>query len=471
MLREFPVPDLGSALIALAIPLGLMALAELIRPRGTPSLLLPKRFQRGKVEEAAEPRLPLKRRPERQPTESTQDLSEARRALQQLGVDRTPAADDDLQAVPEPVAEPEAAAPLQLVPEPSQEAVELPEPEPAVEPEPAPVLEPVPEPEPAPVLEPVPEPEPEPEPARVGLRERLARTSNALVGRLGGILAGRKVDADVLEELEAMLFTADLGVKTADSLLERVRERASGGDVEAVREVLKQAILEKLERVDPQTEASHSTRPHVVLVLGVNGSGKTTTIGKLASRYTSEGRSVVLGAGDTFRAAAREQLQVWGERVGCEVIVGPDGGDPASVAFDTVKAAVARDADVAIIDTAGRLQTKRPLMEELGKISRVLGRDVPGAPHESLLVLDSNTGQNAISQAKLFTEVTQVTGLALTKLDGTAKGGVIVGLADEFAIPVKYVGVGEGIDDLRDFHAVEFVDALFGDDGADPPSD
>jgi fused signal recognition particle receptor len=173
---------------------------------------------------------------------------------------------------------------------------------------------------------------------------------------------------------------------------------------------------------------------------------------------------VLLGAGDTFRAAAIEQLQAWGERVGCDVVAGDPGGDPASVAFDTVKAALSRDADVAIIDTAGRLQTKKPLMEELSKIVRVVGRDVPEAPHEILLVLDSNTGQNAISQARLFAEVADVTGLVLTKMDGTAKGGVIIGLADEFQIPVKFVGVGEGIEDLREFDSTEFVNALFGED-------
>jgi fused signal recognition particle receptor len=203
------------------------------------------------------------------------------------------------------------------------------------------------------------------------------------------------------------------------------------------------------------------TAAHVVLVLGVNGSGKTTTIGKLAARHRAQGRHVLLGAGDTFRAAAIEQLQAWGERVGCEVIAGTAGGDPAAVAFDTVKAAVARGADVAIVDTAGRLQTQRPLMEELAKIARVIGRELPGAPHEVLLVLDANTGQNALSQAKLFTQAARVTGLVLTKLDGTAKGGVIVGLADEFGIPVRYVGVGESALDLRDFDAQEFVDALF----------
>jgi fused signal recognition particle receptor len=230
--------------------------------------------------------------------------------------------------------------------------------------------------------------------------------------------------------------------------------------------VLRAAIAEKLAGVEPAGDPLALTgKPHVVLVLGVNGSGKTTTIGKLAARYRAAGRSVVLGAGDTFRAAAREQLQRWGERTGCEVISGPDGGDPAAVAFDTVKAALARGAEVAIIDTAGRLQTKVPLMEELAKIVRVVGKDLPGAPHETLLVLDANTGQNAISQAREFTSRAGVSALVLTKLDGSAKGGVIVGLADELRLPVKYVGVGEGVDDLRDFSATEFVDALFDERG------
>jgi fused signal recognition particle receptor len=346
-----------------------------------------------------------------------------------------------------------------------EEAMERPAepvaPEPAVAEEPAAVEAPeeVAEPEPAPEPEPVPEP-----PKRVSLRERLARTSETLVGRLGGILGGRKVDADLLEELEALLFTADLGVSTAESLLETVRTRASGEDAEGVKQILHDAMREKLERAQPQGEPlATAGKPHVILVLGVNGSGKTTTIGKLAARYSAAGKKVVLGAGDTFRAAAVDQLQVWGERVGCEVIAGQPGGDPAAVAFDAVKAAIAREADVCIVDTAGRLQTQKPLMEELAKIVRVLSRDLPDAPHESLLVLDSNTGQNAISQARLFTEVTNVTGLVLTKLDGSAKGGVIVGLADEFGIPVNYVGVGEGIEDLRDFDASEFVDALFGE--------
>jgi len=303
---------------------------------------------------------------------------------------------------------------------------------------------------------------PPPPPAR--LRDRLRLTSEALVGRLASVLGARRLDRATLDELEFVLLGADLGVRTAEALLETVRREASDGDEASVRHVLRDAILARLRRVQPPTEgAAASTKPHVVLVLGVNGSGKTTTIGKLAARHVAAGRRVLLGAGDTFRAAAIEQLEIWGERVGCEVIAGTQGGDPAAVAFDTVKAAKARGADVAIVDTAGRLQTQRPLMEELAKIGRVIGREIEGAPHETLLVLDANTGQNAISQARLFTQAARVTGLVLTKLDGTAKGGVIVGLADEFGIPVRYVGIGEAVEDLRDFDAEEFVDALFGE--------
>ena len=384
-------------------------------------------------------------------------VSPARR--QQTETEETPAALVEPTAEPEPspAAEPEPSPAAE--PEPSSAAE--PEPSSAAEPEPSPAAEP----EPSPVAEP--EPSPVAEPAGAPLRERLARTSGVLVGRLGGLLGGRRVDDALLEELEALLFTADLGVKTAESLLESVRSRARGQDAEAVRGVLRDEIAAKLAAVDPSgNPLAIANSPHVILVLGVNGSGKTTTIGKLAARYRRSGKSVLLGAGDTFRAAALEQLEVWGERVGCEVIGGRPGGDPAAVAFETVKSAIERKCDVAIIDTAGRLQTRKPLMEELGKIHRIVSRDLPGAPHEALLVLDSNTGQNAISQAELFTEVANVTGLVLTKLDGTAKGGVIVGLADRFGIPVKYVGVGEGIEDLRDFDAGEFVDALFAGGGA-----
>jgi fused signal recognition particle receptor len=296
-------------------------------------------------------------------------------------------------------------------------------------------------------------------PAR--LSDRLSQTREMLVGRLGRLLGGRSVDAAVLDELEQILLEADLGVKTTDDLLAKIRTDAVDGDIAAVQSVLREAIADKLRRVEPGAGLTTVGKPHVILVLGVNGAGKTTSIGKLAARYKASGRSVILGAADTFRAAAIEQLQVWGERADCPVIAGQPGGDPSAVAFDTVRAATAREIDVAIIDTAGRLQTKRPLMEELGKMVRVIGKNLTDAPHEVLLVLDATTGQNAISQARLFTEVAGVTGLVLTKLDGTAKGGMLIGLADEFGIPVKYVGVGETVDDLRDFVADEFVEAIF----------
>jgi fused signal recognition particle receptor len=325
-----------------------------------------------------------------------------------------------------------------------------------------------PEPTPQPVAEPLHERvTPARAPTPVRLSDRLSLTREKLVGRLGQLLGGRSVDSAILDELEQILLEADLGVKTADNLLEKVRSDASDGDAEAVQGVLREAILDKLRRVEPDTGLTTTGNPHVILVLGVNGSGKTTSIGKLAARYKTSGRSVILGAADTFRAAAIEQLQAWGERAGCPVIAGRPGGDPSAVAFDTVQAATARKIDVAIIDTAGRLQTKRPLMEELGKMVRVIGRDLTGAPHEVLLVLDATTGQNAISQTRLFTEVAGVTGLVLTKLDGTAKGGMLIGLADEFGIPVKYVGVGETVEDLRDFSAAEFVEAVF-EGAADP---
>jgi fused signal recognition particle receptor len=298
-------------------------------------------------------------------------------------------------------------------------------------------------------------------PTPVRLSDRLSQTREMLVGRLGRLLGGRNVDAAVLDELEQVLLEADLGVKTTDHLLAKVRADAVDGDIAAVQSVLRDAIADKLRRVEPGAGLTTTGKPHVILVLGVNGAGKTTSIGKLAARYKASGRSVILGAADTFRAAAIEQLQAWGERADCPVIAGQPGGDPSAVAFDTVRAATAREIDVAIIDTAGRLQTKRPLMEELGKMVRVIGKNLTDAPHEVLLVLDATTGQNAISQARLFTEVAGVTGLVLTKLDGTAKGGMLIGLADEFGIPVKYVGVGETVDDLRDFVADEFVEAIF----------
>jgi fused signal recognition particle receptor len=354
-----------------------------------------------------------------------------------------------LRPAPAPVAQPEPV--LRPAPEP------VPTPETGLRPAPAPVPAAEPAPRPAPVAPAAPRP----------LRERLVRTREALFGGLGRMLGARRVDDALLDELEALLFSADLGVRSAESLLDAVRKNASGGDADAVRRVLREAMLERLRRVEALEPApglggrALPSTPHVILVLGVNGSGKTTTIGKLAARYRDAGHAVVLGAGDTFRAAASEQLQIWGERTGCPVVAGAPGGDPAAVAFDTVQAAKSRGADVAIVDTAGRLQTKAPLMEELGKIARALGKGLPGAPHETLLVLDANTGQNALSQARLFTEVAPVSALVLTKLDGTAKGGVLVGLAEELGIPVRFVGVGEGVEDLRPFSAADFVDAIF----------
>jgi fused signal recognition particle receptor len=361
-----------------------------------------------------------------------------------------------------PAAEPPPAPAVK----PAEPAVKPPAP--AVEPARAPVAPPArpaaPPPQAAPVPAPAaaPAPVPPPPPAPAGLGARLARTREALFGRLGGLLGERRLDAAALDELEALLLGADLGVATAEDLLGRARREAAGGDAAKLRAVLKRAVSEKLARAEAGGDPlALAAKPHVVLVLGVNGSGKTTTIGKLAARHRAAGRSVVLGAADTFRAAAREQLQRWSERTGATLVAGADGGDPAAVAFDTVKAAIARGADVAIIDTAGRLQTKQPLMEELAKIARVVGKGLPGAPHETLLVLDANTGQNAISQAREFTQRAGVTGLVLTKLDGTAKGGVLVGLADELGLPVRFVGVGEGAEDLRDFSAADFADALF----------
>ncbi len=306
--------------------------------------------------------------------------------------------------------------------------------------------------------------EPKSSEQRFSLNERLSLTRETVFGRIGSLLGSKKIDTTILQDLESLLFSADLGVRTAESLLLAVKERANNGGLEEVRAVLKEELTRRLRTVEaPSLVGSSVGKPYVILVLGVNGSGKTTTIGKLAFRFAKTGKKVLLGAADTFRAAAVEQLETWGKRSNCEVISGPDSGDPAAVAFDTVKTAKEKGFDVAIIDTAGRLQTKEPLMEQLGKIYRILGRDLKGAPHETLLVLDANTGQNAINQTRLFSEVAPVTGLALTKLDGSAKGGILVGLADEFHIPVRLIGVGEKIEDLRDFDSAEFVEALFGE--------
>jgi fused signal recognition particle receptor len=305
------------------------------------------------------------------------------------------------------------------------------------------------------------------EPAPVSLFERmrtgLAKTQSALVGRIDALLGGRQgVDAELLEELEEILITADFGMKTTQDLVQSLAKRSAGGNAAAaaLRDLLKEEIRQRLRLEAAPLDLSCSA-PFVIRVVGVNGVGKTTTIGKLARQFADQGKKVVLGAGDTFRAAAAEQLAIWGERAGVDVVRHAEGADPAAVAFDAAKAAVARGADVLILDTAGRLHTKVNLMEELKKVRRVLSREIPGAPHETLLVLDATTGQNALVQARLFREAVEVSGIALTKLDGTAKGGVVVAIGAELGLPVRFVGIGEGVDDLRPFDPDLFVEALF----------
>ncbi len=297
----------------------------------------------------------------------------------------------------------------------------------------------------------------------------LEKTRGGFMARLNALFGGgRPVDEAVLADLEEVLFTADIGVKTATKLLEGARERVRSkelSDPERLKGALRQEIARIL-ALDGADGAGRplepgAARPWVVMVVGVNGSGKTTTIGKLAAKLRAAGHSVLLGAGDTFRAAAGEQLEVWAERVGAPIVRGKEGADPASVCFETVQRGAAEKIDVVVCDTAGRLHTKAPLMEELKKVKRVIGKAAEGAPHEVLLVLDATNGQNAIAQARQFNEALGVTGIVLTKLDGTAKGGVVIGICDELRIPVRYVGVGEKVADLRPFAASEFVEALF----------
>jgi fused signal recognition particle receptor len=304
--------------------------------------------------------------------------------------------------------------------------------------------------------------------ARPGFLDRLkmglSKTHENLVGRIDSLVRGKKqIDGDTLEELEEILITADIGVTTAVELIRTLEQRLKRNELndgETLKKALKEEILARLLwQGTPLDTASAS--PYVILVIGVNGVGKTTTIGKLASKYINEGKRVLLGAGDTFRAAAAEQLEIWGERAGADVIRHKEGADPSAVVFDACKAAVARKSDILIVDTAGRLHTKVNLMEEMKKIRRVLGREIPGAPHETLLILDAATGQNAISQARLFKESAGVTGIALTKLDGTAKGGIVVAVSNEFRIPVRFIGVGESVEDLREFDPAQFVEAIF----------
>lgn len=296
------------------------------------------------------------------------------------------------------------------------------------------------------------------------LKKGLAKTRATITEKIEKLIIGyADIDDDLLDELEEILIMADVGVNTTDRLMTAVRKGIKKKEInspEDLKPFLQKEISALLTNGSDETRVAMSG-PTVLLVIGVNGVGKTTTIGKLASYYKGQGKSVMLAAADTFRAAAIDQLEIWGQRTGATVIRHEEGSDPAAVAFDAVKAAKARNVDVLLIDTAGRLQTKSNLMEELKKINRVIQREIPEAPHETLLVLDATTGQNAISQANIFTKAAPISGVVLTKLDGTAKGGVVIGIKAELSMPVKWIGVGEGVEDLRPFVADDFAKALF----------
>jgi fused signal recognition particle receptor len=300
------------------------------------------------------------------------------------------------------------------------------------------------------------------------LDKGLEKSKESFFGKLGKALVGKStVDEEVLDNLEEILVTSDVGIDTTLKSIERIEKRVAKDKYLGTSQldiILKEEIAALLAENNTDDLAEFSfpdNKPHVIMVVGVNGVGKTTTIGKLSAQFVKQGKKVILGAADTFRAAAVAQLKLWGERVGVPVIAKGMNTDPSAVAFETLQAGVAQQADVIIIDTAGRLHTKVNLMNELSKIKRVMQKVVPDAPHEVLLVLDGSTGQNAMIQAREFTKATEVTALAITKLDGTAKGGVVIGISDEFKIPVKYIGVGEKVEDLQVFNKVEFVDSLF----------
>ena len=296
------------------------------------------------------------------------------------------------------------------------------------------------------------------------LKRSLSRTKANIGAGFFGLFKGKQIDEDLFEELEEQLLIADVGMNTTVKIIDNLTEKASRNDLkdgEALYGLLKEEMADILSQVEQPLVVDTTKTPYVILMVGVNGVGKTTTIGKLAKQFQNEGKKVMLAAGDTFRAAAVEQLQVWGKRNDVPVIAQHTGADSASVIYDAIEAAKARGVDVVIADTAGRLQNKSNLMEELRKIVRVMKKIDDSAPHEIMLTLDAGTGQNAISQAKLFSEVAPVTGITLTKLDGTAKGGVIFSIADQFQIPIRFIGVGEGIDDLRPFESKDFIEALF----------
>ncbi len=398
----------------------------------------------------------------------------------------TPAAEPwlTLPVAEEPVALVEEAAPhvTPVIPAPVAEVAAQPVPEPVVTEPVAPIVQPS-EPEPAPlaaapVVAPIvpveapvetPVETPRTEETKAGffarLKQGLSKTSASIGEGMASLFLGRKtIDDDLLDDLETRLLTADVGVEATTQIIQRLTQKVARkelADADALYKSLQAELAAMLKPVEQPLKIASQNKPFVILVVGVNGAGKTTTIGKLAKKLQLEGKKVMLAAGDTFRAAAVEQLQVWGERNKIPVIAQHTGADSASVIFDAVQAAKARGIDVLIADTAGRLHTKDNLMEELKKVRRVIGKLDADAPHEVLLVLDAGTGQNAINQAKQFNQTVELTGLALTKLDGTAKGGVIFALAKQFGLPIRYIGVGEGIDDLRTFEAEPFVQALF----------
>lgn len=313
-----------------------------------------------------------------------------------------------------------------------------------------------------------------PESAAAELKELgkgLEKTKEGIFGKLARAVAGRKqIDEEVLDQLEEVLITSDVGVATTVKIIDNIERQVARDkymNTSELHSILRNQIAELLQQAESQADSfgldAKEGEPYVVMVVGVNGAGKTTTIGKLAAQLRKAGKKVYIGAADTFRAAAIDQLQVWADRAGAVMVKQAMGSDPASVAYDTLKSAVANQADVVLIDTAGRLQNKIGLMNELSKIRNVMTKVIPDAPHEVMLVLDGSTGQNAFEQAKEFTRATKVTSLAITKLDGTAKGGVVIGISDQFKVPVRYIGIGEGIDQLKIFDRNEFVDALFGE--------
>lgn len=303
-----------------------------------------------------------------------------------------------------------------------------------------------------------------------GLRKGLAATRGGFMARLKALFVGKKeIDPAILEQMEEVMISSDVGVKTTQAILERLREKLAKNELADSDAVWAALRAEATRILEVDGTAARSARdgkqkPLVVLMVGVNGVGKTTTIGKLATKWNAEGKKVVLAAGDTFRAAAVQQLEVWGKRVGADVVKGKEGADPGAVAFEATKKAQEAAADVLLVDTAGRLHTKVNLMDEIKKVKRTIAKAMDGAPHETLLVIDATTGQNALTQAALFKEALELTGLILTKLDGTAKGGIVLGVCDELRVPVRYIGLGERAEDLREFVAVDFVEALFGRD-------